>query len=390
MNDLIAAADSVYSFINRTAEEVAEGYRWKTVDYTDQFQYHFNVFNGVGGIPLFLRDYYLLTGNTRALELAEGAVAWGISDSPEVCNHQRGVQLGKTGIASVCLHLDGLSGSGILHPFCESNAAHLLSEPVGPITDLLSGESSNGWFLLKLWRRTGAAVYLEGASRCARWISEQLIRDELGTYCLVNPDGSWGRIPYAGLSHGIAGVAHFFALLFQATGDGTWKMLAHELLETLVRHAIPDHGGLNWSIKLGEKELVRCQHSHGASGIGVVFAKASAAIGDFDLLEIAAKAGEAAYQYGDFRNNPTLCTGLAGSGELFVELFKFTGDEMWWDRAKEFSRLAIGYKASLPEGDCWPTDTAGLYSADYAYGASGTGHFFLRTLRPLEFEMPLL
>jgi lantibiotic modifying enzyme len=390
MDDLVAAIESVYLFINRTAEEVDEGYRWKTINYVDQPQYHYNVFNGVGGIPMFLRDYHAVTGESKALELARGALRWCQSDRPLEGNFQRGVQFGKTGIAFACLHLEVGAHAGSLPGFCEANATHLLSEPVGPVTDLIGGESSNGWYFLKLWERTGRDVYLQGAIRCARWISGNLLRDDLGTYCLVRPDGEWGPSPQAGLSHGVAGVAHFLVLLYDATGDEEWRSSAMELLETLSRHAVPAMGGLNWSPKLGDRELSRCQHSHGASGIGLVFARASVALGDSNLLEIARQAGVAAYAYGDFRKNPTLCTGLAGSGELFVELFKLTKDEIWWDRAKEFARLAMAYKASSGGVDFWPTDTPGLYSADYAYGASGTGLFFLRTLRPLEFELPLL
>jgi hypothetical protein len=120
------------------------------------------------------------------------------------------------------------------------------------------------------------------------------------------------------------------------------------------------------------------------------FARASILLNDPRWLVVALKAGHATYGYGDFRNNPTLCTGLAGGGELFIELFKLTLDEIWWQRAGEFARLAMGYRSVIDGQDHWPTDTPGLYSADYSYGAAGTGLFFLRTLRPLDFEMPLI
>lgn len=388
MNEIISAVESIYSFIERSAEKTDHGYRWQTIDYSDQPQYHFNIFNGVGGIPLFLRDYYHLTREKRAMKLAHGAVTWCLSDQPAKGNHHRGIQTGKIGIAFVALLLG--DGGKSIPEVCKTYASILLNDPLGPVTDLMGGEASNGWYFLKLWEKSGKEHHLQGAIRCSDWIAGNLVRDELGTHCLMVPQDGSKELPGTGLMHGTSGVALFFAMIANATGDVKWAAIARELLDTLIAHAVPIHGGLNWSPVLGGTALTRCQNSHGAAGIGLVFARASVLLGDEQLLHIACLAGEATDGYGDFRRNPTLCTGLAGSGELFIELFKLTGEEIWWQRAKEFALLAIAYKQVIHGLDCWPTDTPGLYSPDYAYGASGIGLFLLRVLRPLEFEMPLL
>ena len=65
-------------------------------------------------------------------------------------------------------------------------------------------------------------------------------------------------------------------------------------------------------------------------------------------------------------------------------------DELWLDRAREFADLAMAYRANLPEGDAWPTDEPGLYSADFMYGASGLGHYFLRLQQPRDVKMPFM
>jgi lantibiotic modifying enzyme len=388
MSELGLAIESIYSFIARTAEETEEGYRWQTIDYSDKPQYHFNVFNGVGGIPLFLRDYYRLSGEARAIELASGAVRWCLKSQSEEGVYRGGLQSGKAGIAFMALHLSEAGES--IPAVCEIHAQALLDQAPGPVTDLMNGEASHGWFFLKLWERSENPSHLAGAIRCAEWISSHLVRDRMGTHCLTVQGRESKDMPYTGLLHGISGMAHFFALLAKASGEEKWRSVAIELLETLITHAIPIHGGLNWSPKLGETTLSRCQHSHGAAGIGLVFAHASVLLNDSRWLEIARQAGEATYAYGDFRHNPTLCTGLAGSGELLIELFRLTRDTIWWQRARDFAQQASAYKQVIDGLDYWPTDTAGLYSADYSYGASGTGLFFIRTLRPLEFEMPLI
>ena len=73
MEIAIDGAHSVFSFIERTAEKVSNGFRWKTIDYHNEPQYDYNVFNGSGGISFFLAEYYGLTNSTAALDLAIGA-----------------------------------------------------------------------------------------------------------------------------------------------------------------------------------------------------------------------------------------------------------------------------------------------------------------------------
>jgi hypothetical protein len=70
------AARSVFCHLERAAEHVSDGVRWQTLDGRNQPQYDANVFNGAGGIPLFLADYYRVTGEQRALELACGGATW--------------------------------------------------------------------------------------------------------------------------------------------------------------------------------------------------------------------------------------------------------------------------------------------------------------------------
>jgi lantibiotic modifying enzyme len=391
MTQLPTSADSVFSFINATAEAVDTGFRWRTYDYGNQLQYHFSIFNGVGGIPIFLSAYFEATRNPRALELARGALAWSFQNDPEKGNFQRGLQMGKMGLTYSALCLSKASGADEFPELIEELADHLLSEAPGPITDFISGEASNGWLLLQLWEKKPEARYLEGAIRCGRWLENQLVTDVLGTHCLVDPiQKGFGTKPYSGLAHGISGVAHFFGCLYRATSDAHWKGLAMALLETLISHAQPIRGGINWSPILGGNELSRCQNSHGAPGIGLVFAKAAGLLDRRDYLSVALQAGEATYHYGDYRENPTLCTGLAGGGELLVEIYRITKEEMWLKRAREFAEKALAYRSIIDGQDFWPTDVVDCFSADFTYGASGIGYFFLRTINPHQLEPPLM
>ena len=302
----------------------------------------------------------------------------------------RGLLTGKTGVALAALDLWKLVPEAEYLDYCRGNARIIMAEDPGPFTDLMGGAASNGFFLIRLWETTGQREYLEGAVRCAQWIAANLTRDERGCHCLTRPDGGFGALPYTGVAHGISGVAHFFLLLHRAAKDSTWAELAREILTTLTRHALPDRGGLNWSPGLGEQELNRCQWSHGAPGIGLVFLTAYEVLQDPAYLEIALKCGTTTVAYGDFRHNITQCIGLSGCGELLLELYRVSKDESWLQHAIAFAEVALTYRVPLPEGDAWPTDEPGLYSADFMYGASGLGHYFLRLWKPGKIPMPLM
>ena len=383
-----AGVQSIYRFIQRTVERQGQEHCWVTIDYTNRPQREISVFNGVGGIPFFLSDYFVRFQEPQALDLARGGIAWCRAWSGKC--HQRGLHFGKTGAALAALHLSSVRGESAVPAFSLENADVILAEPPGPVTDVLGGEASNGLYLLKLWARSGDARHLAGAVRCGDWLERQMMRDERGTVCYINPSGTmdFPKEIYLGAAHGLAGIAHYLALLAEATGNERWSSLAAELFDTLSKHARESHGGLNWPGRIGGPELNRCQWSHGAPGIGLAFLTGYRVLGDRRYLEIALQAAEATWQYGDFRSNYTQCTGLAGGGELLLEAYRATHDPKWRDRACVFAQSCLAYAEPTPEGEAWPTDVRGLHSADFMYGAAGAGHFLLRVLADGEVAMP--
>ncbi|GAG12760.1 unnamed protein product, partial [marine sediment metagenome] len=101
------------------------------------------------------------------------------------------------------------------------------------------------------------------------------------------------------------------------------------------------------------------------------------------------RCAEATYAAGDVRRNASQCHGLAGNGELFLEMKRIFGGG-WQARAEEFGALAAAYKEGAGPVDKWRSDEPGQYSPDFMTGAAGTGHFFLRLARPESVSMPLM
>lgn len=117
-------ADSVFGYIERTAEKVDDVIRWQTLSYQNEPDYNPSIFNGVAGICLFLADYFRLTGMGRAKELALGGVRW--SSLPEYDKSIPALYFGWTGVAMAWLHLSKVTGDAKLIEPCEAHARGLL------------------------------------------------------------------------------------------------------------------------------------------------------------------------------------------------------------------------------------------------------------------------
>ena len=381
-----SGAESVYAYVERTAESAEGGFRWQTLDYGNEPQYNFSVFNGVAGISFFLADYFRLTGVEKARELALGACTW--SSLPIHEGYTRGLCTGRVGVGMAWLHLAHVLEALDLLENATARAQPLLDEDPGPVTDILGGAAGNGIFLLRLWENTRDKRYLQGAIRNGEWLENHALRGENGVYWpfWTGQEEVWYAL---GFAHGSSGTAHFLLHLYQATEDERWRLLAENALATLTAQARPDKGGLNWPPSLNETETPRCQWCHGAAGVGLVYVRASEVLGEAFYRQTAEAAGETTFQYGDVRGNPSQCHGLAGNAELFIELYRLSGDHKWLERAADFAQQAFSYRREDEDGVSWGADEEGYYSPDFMCGAAGTGHFFLRLWAPDKLHMPL-
>jgi lantibiotic modifying enzyme len=401
------AADSVFRFIERTAEPAPEGVRWQTLGGAGEPQYRGDLYSN-GGIPLFLADYYRLTGNARALELAMRGAAWCAAPNrrflADLFSGSDAWSLldGRAGLGLAWLRIAGTRADGSAGERAAALGAALLEGDPGPCTGLGMGAAGKGIFLLRLWEHTRDARHLAGAERCADWLAQCAIRDDAG--CRWPFREGEQQNAHTSICHGAAGVGYFLLLLRQATGRSGYAELGRAVAATLIHEARPDRGGINWLPLVGATtdldrswkpvpvgtRLRRCQWCTGAPGIGLFLTKTFEVLGDEAALNTAEAAGAATYAYGDGRANPTYCHGLAGNAELFIELHRVTGSGLWLERARDFARRMLAYRTPTPAGESWPSDTPPRSAPDLMCGAAGTGQVFLRLLNPHGVPMALL
>ena len=395
------AAHSVFRQLERTAETRPDGVRWQTLDWHNRPHYRPEIFTGAGGIAFFLADYARVTASRRALGLAEGLVRWCASPTrdsdrePEWEWARNGIMRGRAGLGLAWLSVAAASEDHDHVARAATLGETLLRAPIGPVTDWQDGSAGELLFLLRLSEATGDERFLRHAEAHAAWLESIAVR-EGGDGCVwpwQTDHDEYAK--WLGLSFvpGSAGIAYVLLCLYERTRDDRWASLVRRAAHTLRRQARRDKGGLNWpdtvdGFDRGEER--RCQWCYGASGVGLFFAKAAATLGDTSYRDLAVAAGESTYVYGDVRHNPSLCHGLAGSADLFLDLHQLTDDAVWRDRAVEFARLIVRYRHPSPEGDLWQSDDPDCHSPDYLYGVSGTGHFFLRLWRPELIRRPLM
>ncbi|KAG5460472.1 MAG: hypothetical protein BJ554DRAFT_7477, partial [Olpidium bornovanus] len=89
---------------------------------------------------------------------------------------------------------------------------------------------------------------------------------------------------------------------------------------------------------------------HGAPGIGLCAAKAYEIYGDEEYLEVAKYAAEAVWGAGLLYKGVGLCHGVGGNGYIFLTLFKFTGNQIYWDRAVSFAVACAEWEQKTKEG----------------------------------------
>jgi lantibiotic modifying enzyme len=404
---LRSALDSVFRFLERTAEPTADGVRWAIPDDAGAPQYRGDLY-GTAGIPLFLADYHRLTGSARALELAARGAAWcAAPDRAFLGDLLAGSDAwslldGRAGLALAWLRLAGTGVGGGAKERAAALGTALAARDPGPATGLGMGAAGKGLVLLRLWQHTRDARHLAGAERCADWLAQRARRDERG--CRWPFREGEPQNAHTSLCHGAAGVGYFLLRLYQATGHEGYAELGRATAATLVREARPDRGGVNWLPLVGAAtdldgawrlvpvgaRLRRCQWCTGAPGIGLFLATAAEVLGDGACRAAAEAAGEATWAYGDGRANPTYCHGLAGNAELLLELHRVTGRGRWLERARAFGRRMRAYGTPTPAGETWPSDAPPLAAPDLLCGAAGVGHVFLRLLHPQDVPMALL
>lgn len=132
-----------------------------------------------------------------------------------------------------------------------------------------------------------------------------------------------------GFAHGRIGIAYFLLAHAAQTGSARSRDAAHEQLDAVLR-VVPRLVERAHSPRARPMCASWCQ---GLSGIGSTFVRAASFFSDDRYLEAALRAAEACAVLAPRIPLVTQCCGLAGVGELFLDLSNLTGERSHSDRA---------------------------------------------------------
>ncbi len=186
-----------------------------------------SVYEGVGGVALFLGYLSALTGRQDFAELARASLETARRNwkAPTVLDYPGvGVYLGRGSHMYVMSHLATLFGDQAMMDEVLAGLPSLEKDIIeDPNVDVLSGAAGCARVLLGLHRLTGEARALELARLCGERLLKAAVpaRGGLGWSVSASPNK-----PLAGFSHGAAGIVWVLLELAAATGEARYREAA--------------------------------------------------------------------------------------------------------------------------------------------------------------------
>jgi serine/threonine protein kinase len=256
--------------------------------------------------------------------------------------------------------------------------------------DLTHGAAGQGIATLYCADLIQKPTFLKFAHRCA----DYLIQNQ-------KKDGSWEMPPGAegisgetltGFAHGVSGIVYFLAEYDRRFDSKKACNAWQSGVEWITKQAIPGDGGkyLEWPYSDQKKKRWKWW-CHGSPGIALLFLRLYEQTKSPEYAEIATKALQV-HPTDILYPNLTLCHGLSGLGEIYLEAARVLGEHSWLDRAQKVANTLFQLRHETKNGSViWLAEDPHNATADLMVGAGGVLHFFLRlSLFPSKLGFPLL
>ncbi|QBD77475.1 hypothetical protein EPA93_16350 [Ktedonosporobacter rubrisoli] len=178
----------------------------------------------------------------------------------------------------------------------------------------------------------------------------------------------------------MAGIADALLDLYQASGQIRFLKAVQRVGGWLLRRARPmghEQQGVGWERNVGG-DLNAAFWCHGSAGIASFLLHAAQQKVLPSAIEIACKAGKAVAE-GTRWAGPSRCHGLSGNIELFLDLYKLTGNEEWLQAACTFARILEAYATEEDGMRLWLSDEGpAMISPGFLLGYAGIAATLLR------------
>jgi len=384
-------ATQAANWIDSHAVETEAGVVWP-VDPEHEGQISRTLYAGSPGVVLFFLELHEATGDQRWLERARlGAADLAASiDDPDL---GAGLYTGLGGVAFTLGRAADIAGDEAFDDAARRaiSRMHDLASVTdagaswGPVTDIISGDAGGGLALLWAHERWGDARDLELAARVGRHLLATAIEAEPGLSWPMSPD--FPRV-MPNFSHGTAGVAFFLARLAEETGDEAFLDGAIGGGERLL--ALTENGLIHHHTPGGE-DLHYLGWCHGPTGTGRLYDQLHRMTGEAswrDAWLAGAQAildnGAPARRNDGYWENVGVCCGSAGMAGAMLDLERATGDDAWRTGTLAFIADIIARPSSRGDMIWWlhaehrTRPDLLVAQTGYMQGAAGVGLTLLR------------
>jgi lantibiotic modifying enzyme len=389
LNSALAAA----RWIQSTAVEVPSGVVWPA-DPADPKSVNTTLYAGTPGPILFFLEAYRYTRNDVYLaEARKGADALltSISEKDGAGLYEglagSGFTLGETYLVT---H-DTKYREGALQCIrWIANSAKKSGKGIdwGDTTDIISGSSGTGLFLLWADRNLHAPDARDLAIAAGNRLIERGSSDSVGTKWMMD---STSPREMPNFSHGTAAVAYFLATLYQETHERRFLDAAVAGAHYLISIADRDPNICLIYHDNQNKNLYYLGWCHGPAGTVRLFYRLYPVTRDPQWMEwtrqcaraILAEGGpEKAVTSGEWRN-VNMCCGVAAEAEFFLDMYSLSKDPRDLAVARKGSDRLLSLATNDSAGERWvqvetrvQPDVA-LAQTGFMQGASGIGMWFL-------------
>jgi serine/threonine protein kinase len=366
-----AQADGVAHLIATMEPDNAE--RLWPVSSTHRRTDPFNVQYGAAGVLATLTRVLGTEQTPQVRESVATAADWIRRGVPREPRLLPGLQFGRSGTAWALLD----AGRALDDQELVTVAVELAGRiPMSwPNPDVCHGLAGAGLTQLHFFEQTGDSDFLVRAKQTADGLVAAAERHD-GLVSWPIPlgfaSGLAGLVHY-GFAHGVAGIGAFLLAAGRVTGDATYLATAAEAADTLVSLAEVEDGAAFW--RTGEVGGPRMTYwCSGSSGVATFLSRVWQDSGDDKLLDLVRQAATAVHR-SRWHTGSSQCHGLAGDGELLLDLDQILDEPQYLDWAEDLA-AAIHLKHAVREGrQLAPDETGTEVSVAFGTGLAGVVAF---------------
>jgi len=345
-------------WIRNSAVRTENGITWPAVP-GDKSTINNTLYSGTPGTVLFFLEAYYATEDHTFLEDAKAGADYLLATMAE--EKGAGLYVGISGIGFSLEETYKVTSEekyrqGVL--VCLERLKEWAQEKENGIhwsetTDLISGNTGTGLFLIYLFRELKDSSILDMAVRVGDYLIDVGIPVEPGIKWAMDPE--YPRL-MPNFSHGTAGVAYFLASLYKETGEKRFLEAALQGARYLISIAKTDNGiCLIFHHEPEGEDLYYLGWCHGPVGTSRLFLRLYEITGDKEWMDWVERGARGILESGipkketpGFWNNAGQCCGSAGVADYFLSLYQITKKQEYLDFSKRLTDQILS-KATLDD-----------------------------------------